>query len=67
MGIATRISSPNDAASSTVAARARSPSSSTSAVRVSGPRELAMATSCPASMKSLAAVDPILPLPMIPI
>src|SRR5690349_13539239 len=35
--------------------------------RVSGPREFAIATSCPASMNSCAAVPPMCPAPMIPI
>src|SRR5438309_1560063 len=34
--------------------------------RLSGPRELAIATSWPAPTKRCAAVPPILPLPMIP-
>src|SRR5690349_3539614 len=34
---------------------------------VSGPREFAMATSCPASMNSCAVVPPMFPAPMMPI
>src|ERR1043165_4403076 len=66
-GIASRTMSPKRAASSTVAAWAWSPSSATNSLRLSGPRELLMATSCPARVKSLATVAPIMPAPMIPI
>src|SRR5215208_2180971 len=64
--MATRTASPNDAASSTLPARAPSPRAATSSDKVSGPREFAIATSCPASTKSRAVVDPMLPPPMIP-
>jgi hypothetical protein len=62
-GIARRTTSPSVAASSTVAARTSPSISSTSSRSVSGPRELASTTSCPARANSRAAVPPILPLP----
>src|SRR3954454_13858230 len=66
-GIATTTRSPKRAASSAVVARAGSPSSAARSLKVSGPRELLMATSCPASVKWPASVDPMWPAPMMPI
>ena len=58
--------SPASAACSAVPAVASGPSSATSSVSVSGPRELLTTTWCPAATLSLATVPPIIPLPMIP-
>src|SRR5215212_5438489 len=65
--MATRTTSPNEAASTTDAAWACSPSSPTRSARVSGPREFAIATSWPTPTNRDEAVDPILPLPITPI
>ena len=45
---------------------ASGPSSATSSVSVSGPRELLSTTWCPAATLSRATVPPIIPLPMMP-
>src|SRR5918992_8262 len=58
--------SPNRAASAAVIAQARPPRSSITAWRVSGPRELLIATWCPARTKCRASVPPMCPAPMMP-
>src|SRR5438477_7440657 len=65
-GTLTSTMSPACAASAGVAARARGPSSSTSSLSVSGPRELLSTTSYPAATASLATVPPMCPLPISP-
>src|SRR6476659_9581501 len=59
--------SPKRAASSAVAACARSPSCVSRSRSESGPRELLMATSWPAFTKCCASVEPMWPAPIIPI
>src|SRR5579864_9115271 len=58
--------SPAFAASNAVAARAFGPSSATSAVKVSGPRELLITTSYPFATASRATWLPMCPAPMSP-
>ena len=65
-GTARNTTSPNRAASSTVAAWALGPMASTSAVNESGPRWLLTATRCPAPARSRATVPPMFPDPMTP-
>ena len=55
------------ATGATVEAVALSPNSAARSSSVCGPRELLIATSCPALTKSLAAFAPMLPAPIIPI
>src|SRR6266581_4891062 len=66
-GIATRITSPNVAASAGVVAFALGPMDETRGSKDAGSREFDTATSCPAWANSFAAVPPICPAPMIPI
>src|SRR5436305_10307156 len=65
--MASSTTSPKSTASSGVTARAPCPISSTRSFSESGPREFAIATSCPAAANSFAAVPPMLPEPMTPI
>jgi hypothetical protein len=64
-GVASRTMSPKVAASETVAARALAPGSLIRSVSDSGPRELLMATSWPASVNRRAAVLLMLPDPIV--
>src|SRR4051794_15201185 len=61
----TTTTSPDRAASATVTAFA--PVSAARSASVSGPRELATATSCPSAFRRRVRVPPILPAPMMPI
>src|SRR5688572_17922146 len=64
-GMVTMTTSPARAACSTVTGFA--PVSLANAASVSGPRELAMDTSCPSAVSLRASVPPMLPAPMMPI
>ena len=66
-GMVTTTISPAVAASTTAAARALGPSSATSEVSVSGPRELLMTTLWPCNTAMRATWLPMCPAPINPI